>query len=392
VNIGSKDTGCEHVTPFMEELRAITGIDEMVLWKPAYMRSKSVAAKMSWAHNRETSRKEDLAYCLMGLFDVNMPLLYGEGNRAFVRLQEEIIKTSDDHSVFAWDRDIGESRTVSCLASHPSWFKRGAHVVPFGRKQTQSTSYAVTNKGVQIELPLFENPTSKVVYGLIDCHWDNTLTACIGIPLQGNLDSQFFERSSRHQPEAISVQDMYQAKRRTIFLSTRPVIEFPFAAEVTLQIYDNIFKELHGFFDVEITNNPLASLRWHPEYVTFVLRWPATKQVSRVEAVNLLWRHESHRGLCLAVCIEGRLDGRRKDGLGHFAASRISISTDTNRLTSKVKQSVQIGLPGSLISNCLVSFKQTGNNSKSDIEVTANLRKRDIFGNEVYTLKILANE
>jgi hypothetical protein len=38
----------------------------------------------------------------MGIFGINMPLIYGEGKRAFVRLQEEIIKVSDDHSIFAW--------------------------------------------------------------------------------------------------------------------------------------------------------------------------------------------------------------------------------------------------------------------------------------------------
>ncbi|THU76260.1 hypothetical protein K435DRAFT_611303, partial [Dendrothele bispora CBS 962.96] len=63
----------------------------------------SVAQKMSWAASRETTREEDMAYCLMGLFGVNMPPIYGEGGaRAFMRLQQEIIKYSDDRSIFAW--------------------------------------------------------------------------------------------------------------------------------------------------------------------------------------------------------------------------------------------------------------------------------------------------
>ena len=57
---------------------------------------------MSWASRRVTTRTEDTAYCLLGIFDVNMPLLYGEREKAFFRLQEEIIKQSDDHSLFAW--------------------------------------------------------------------------------------------------------------------------------------------------------------------------------------------------------------------------------------------------------------------------------------------------
>ncbi|KIM56528.1 hypothetical protein SCLCIDRAFT_132563, partial [Scleroderma citrinum Foug A] len=61
-----------------------------------------VARIMSWAANRTTTRVEDRAYSLMGLLDVNMPMLYGEGKKAFHRLQLEIIRTSNDQSIFAW--------------------------------------------------------------------------------------------------------------------------------------------------------------------------------------------------------------------------------------------------------------------------------------------------
>ncbi|RYF42599.1 MAG: hypothetical protein EOO38_19570, partial [Cytophagaceae bacterium] len=47
----------------------------------------SIAMRMSWASDRETTRVEDIAYCLLGMFGVNMPLLYGEGKKAFLRLQ-----------------------------------------------------------------------------------------------------------------------------------------------------------------------------------------------------------------------------------------------------------------------------------------------------------------
>jgi hypothetical protein len=60
---------------------------------------------MSWASTRRTTREEDVAYCLLGLFDVNVPLLYGEGPKAFMRLQLEIIRKSDDESIFAWRRE-----------------------------------------------------------------------------------------------------------------------------------------------------------------------------------------------------------------------------------------------------------------------------------------------
>jgi hypothetical protein len=47
-------------------------------------------------------RIEDMAYCLLGIFDINMPMIYGEGTKAFLRLQEETLKETNDLSLFAW--------------------------------------------------------------------------------------------------------------------------------------------------------------------------------------------------------------------------------------------------------------------------------------------------
>jgi hypothetical protein len=71
-------------------LSSITTIPEAVLADPSLRTSCSVAKKMSWAAYRQTTRDEDMAYSLLGIFEVNMPLLYGEGDRAFIRLQERL--------------------------------------------------------------------------------------------------------------------------------------------------------------------------------------------------------------------------------------------------------------------------------------------------------------
>ncbi|KAH7015748.1 hypothetical protein EDB80DRAFT_748581 [Ilyonectria destructans] len=78
-----------------------TGIDDRVLFNEE-LSSASVVQKMSWAAERQTTRPEDIAYCLLGIFDISMSMRYGEGEKAFMRLQEEI-KEYDDHSIFAWD-------------------------------------------------------------------------------------------------------------------------------------------------------------------------------------------------------------------------------------------------------------------------------------------------
>ena len=95
VPLGSK----ADLAPLVEE---ITGIPRTVLTFEMLMEHVSVAKRMSWASERETTRSEDEAYCLMGIFGINMSTLYGEGRRAFARLQEEIMKHTPDTSLFGW--------------------------------------------------------------------------------------------------------------------------------------------------------------------------------------------------------------------------------------------------------------------------------------------------
>ncbi|KAF2730463.1 hypothetical protein EJ04DRAFT_545742 [Polyplosphaeria fusca] len=80
-----------------EDIHEITSIPREILTKSESVYSASIAQRFSWASRRRTTRNEDMAYCLLGLFDIQMPLLYGEGSKkAFLRLQEEIMKVSDD--------------------------------------------------------------------------------------------------------------------------------------------------------------------------------------------------------------------------------------------------------------------------------------------------------
>jgi hypothetical protein len=69
-----------------------TGIDEGIL-RGRDLEECAIATRMSWASDRQTTRVEDIAYCLLGIFNVNMPLLYGEGGKAFIRLQVHIQTT-----------------------------------------------------------------------------------------------------------------------------------------------------------------------------------------------------------------------------------------------------------------------------------------------------------
>ncbi|KAK4039476.1 vegetative incompatibility protein HET-E-1 [Parachaetomium inaequale] len=113
-------------------------VDECVLGRVVSLEEVSVAKKFYWASKRTTTRREDEAYCLMGLFNVNMPLMYGEGSRAFFRLQQEITKATHDQSILAWycDPFYGESGNEistgysGCYAKSPKCFALSGDITP----------------------------------------------------------------------------------------------------------------------------------------------------------------------------------------------------------------------------------------------------------------------
>ena len=130
-----------------KELSLVTGISIQYMIDPT---SASVATKMSWASRRRTTRIEDVAYCLLGLFDVNMPLLYGEGDKAFMRLQHEIVKVSEDESIFAW-RDSRLHRS-GAFALSPAAFGESGDIVPHDFPDfPRQGLYTVTNRGLSFE-------------------------------------------------------------------------------------------------------------------------------------------------------------------------------------------------------------------------------------------------
>ena len=156
------------------DISSITGIPHMYLNGATEIQAASIAQRMSWASKRETTRVEDVAYCLLGIFDVNMPLLYGEGSKAFIRLQEEIMKYSDDQSLFAWNisrnptglywkSDVkaswnGGNPLTGLLAPSPKSFLNSSTIIPARRSRKHTDApYLMTNRGLRIDLPLLQN-------------------------------------------------------------------------------------------------------------------------------------------------------------------------------------------------------------------------------------------
>ncbi|KAH8884156.1 HET-domain-containing protein [Thozetella sp. PMI_491] len=101
-----------------------TAIPLSVLTGEVGLEKVNIATKMQWAAHRETTREEDTAYALVGIFDVHMSPHYGEGKvKAFIRLQRKILKSSSDHTIFAWSRPRHHTgQWTGLLAASPDWF------------------------------------------------------------------------------------------------------------------------------------------------------------------------------------------------------------------------------------------------------------------------------
>ncbi|KAJ4146269.1 hypothetical protein NW754_001736 [Fusarium falciforme] len=138
------------------------------------LRRYSVAQRLAWASRRSTTRIEDQAYSLLGLFDITMPLVYGEGHEAFTRLLGEIIHKYADHSFFA-----SQLRYVDFLPRSPMEFCDSQSVVVSSSPQLQkhyipgdhSYPFHLTNTGLQITLPIVTTLVPHFVFGVLDC-WD----------------------------------------------------------------------------------------------------------------------------------------------------------------------------------------------------------------------------
>jgi len=155
-------------------LSEITLIDPDVLSGRRLLKNVLAANKMAWASQRLTTRVEDMAYCLFGLFDIHLPIVYGEGAKAFMRLQEEIFKFSMDLTLLAWtDIDPFSSQQYrGIFARSPKEFSkcRGftsqKHQFHFGGRLD------ITNLGVHITgISLFQSyaKTTELILPLL-CH------------------------------------------------------------------------------------------------------------------------------------------------------------------------------------------------------------------------------
>lgn len=205
-----------------QEVKEVTGIPQKSLVQGWFLKDEFGAAQftvsqiMSWASKRCTTRTEDTAYSLMGLFGINMPLLYGEGPNAFIRLQLEIMSKYDDNSLFAWkmpllshSQHLGTLRALNRSLGIPEGYWWGSLLAPAIQcfqgcgghflhleNYEDGRLFSMTNRGIQIEGLLRRHEKSR--HGgnrwllLLNCGRDELWTQRLGVVLSG--DGQFAMR------------------------------------------------------------------------------------------------------------------------------------------------------------------------------------------------------
>ncbi|KAJ9161556.1 HET-domain-containing protein [Coniochaeta hoffmannii] len=165
---GDKHELCELVS-------SITRIDEDVLRDSSLLRNIPVARRMSWASTRQCTRVEDVAYSLLGIFDIHMPLIYGEGDKAFIRLQEAIAQDTTDLSLFAWtsrDSTYKRQNYHGLFARSPVDFLNCDRLLRILSPVTLTEEYAITNKGIRLTARMNEgeSPSGEKDFLLnLDC-------------------------------------------------------------------------------------------------------------------------------------------------------------------------------------------------------------------------------
>ncbi|KAK1755261.1 HET-domain-containing protein [Echria macrotheca] len=202
-------------------LSVVTGVDEEIVLHQRSLSEVCAARKLSWAARRQTTRIEDIAYCLLGLFDIQMPLLYGEGEKSFIRLQEEIIKVSDDQSLFAWSN--ADANEQSLFAPSPDRFQNAGKIVRW-KIMGGNEPWALTNYGLRMWLPLIRNRAGEDHahhMAVLACRYEDDFTGPIGLLLRATDDPTVFEPPFYPRTAIVELEKTTMAEMTSLYVLTR---------------------------------------------------------------------------------------------------------------------------------------------------------------------------
>ncbi|KAF7194412.1 Vegetative incompatibility protein HET-E-1 [Pseudocercospora fuligena] len=295
------------------ELSRITGIEVQLLKNRDNSHHYCMAQRFAWASRRLTTRIEDQAYCLLGLLGINMPLLYGEGQKAFHRLQQEVLANADrDFSVLTWD-PYHPQQTSMALAPDVYCFRNAAMTeVRPGPPQSWSASWSAN--GLRAHLPILQTADGKLCY----------------IELQNNIRGRFLQIRKVQRPNAsfngvTTTSDVFEVTRNSPthhkFLSETPQAR---NVEVKSELRDIVltgFRSWNHYVTLDISPDlglmhVFPKPQWYPAstefaYSSFVSGNPC------VGTVVISYSHFADPKV-FAFALHLLTDGRRKLALGWY--------------------------------------------------------------------------
>ena len=310
-------------------ISSITGISEAFLLentvssRHSLLQEASIAERISWAASRVTTREEDVAYCLLGILGVNMPLIYGEGANAFMRLQAEVISHCFEPSLLAWnairngvplppEKSPKYSRWRSAFrmitwAEHPwssavavpteqtEWFQSG--ISPLASSPSYflhpedigvgdvAINWSATSHGLEITLPISQN---KSPYLLLPCYLSGDPTSLFAIPLLEQNDGTYLRACA--PTRLVSRNKWHQWERKTVVLKTKRAMSSVH--------YDSRVQK----YDIFIRSIP-SGLRMTKSYVDGILT-PHSKSKRAMNDPTLLLR-STNGAIAMLFDVEG---------------------------------------------------------------------------------------
>ncbi|KAH8666221.1 hypothetical protein BGZ61DRAFT_461766 [Ilyonectria robusta] len=322
-------------TDMSTAIEAITGISRQFLCGWEDLRHASVAQRMSWAAKRQTSRKEDIAYCLLGIFYVTMPMIYGEGDRALSRLQQEIIKHSTDYSILAWGLDTAEDTpskptdmiSAGILAPAPSDFANCGRITKRKQDTAPVTAFDISGGRLRISLPLHTTSAGEM-YGLLNCGPEHDADQIVGVPLYNDESGAAPNEYLRPQ-ERCSV----LLPRTALSISTKRI-------HIRMERQSRTDKKVARRFWLHIDGHQKINLKLEEDYPP--VSWKAGRaliaETTRPDGLITRryiarFRAKGERSRDIIVVLELEIDGLQRQTRSHIMTS--SRDTDLGDLFQK---------------------------------------------------------
>lgn len=285
-------------TLLANKIQASIGIDAALLLGKRLLHTYSVAQRFSWAAQRETTRVEDRAYSLLGIFGVNMPLLYGEGVKAFHRLQEEVMRLTQDLSILAWPGFLSKDENPP-LATSLNSFADCKNVVLYmdsfehyfnnSEIVLSPRSLRLTVKLVNLSALAFESESGIVA--MLNSRYADDITRVLGlkIKLLSHLSWQDIAQSSDPVQCVVDVSNRL-SRDRLVLVDIIDVKEHGVTKTVLIQRVPQVLPK----FDVKLQfshlwlrfNDPRHNKRWTTEDVFPSHYWTSSNRTFDLTAAR----------------------------------------------------------------------------------------------------------